>query len=282
MSSPFPLRPQGDLDLGHVITTAGIDLDAVIAVRHTYNTDGLAGPQDLTPEKVLMYTRRQGFRKFPAQPPEHWLVFVTDGGLRSRFFGTYENRGEVQTERTDAFRCFDLHPSNLLASLRNRLVIEWSRDAVNWVKTGRAAAQFRLLEIADPAEVPFPGFDKVVIDFPTLVDVGESSRYRSWQAALASVQGIYLITDSRTGKHYVGKADGAERLLGRWSAYARTGHGGNVALVDLIGADPGHGNDFRFSILRVFGPDTPKADVDAAEDHYKRALMTREFGYNRN
>jgi hypothetical protein len=188
----------------------------------------------------------------------------------------------VQAERTDTFRCFDLRPSDLLDSLRGRLVIDWSRDAVNWVKTGAAAAQFRLLEIADPAEVPFPGFDKVVIDFPTLIDVVESSRYRSWQAALASVQGIYLIADSRTGKHYVGKADGTERVLGRWSTYARTGHGGNVALTDLAGIDPGHVHDFWFSILRVFGPDTPKGDVDAAEDHYKRALMTREFGYNRN
>ena len=34
---------------------------------------------------------------------------------------------------------------------------------------------------------------------------------------------------------YVGKADGLERILGRWTAYARGGHGGNIALRDLAG-----------------------------------------------
>jgi hypothetical protein len=41
------------------------------------------------------------------------------------------------------------------------------------------------------------------------------------------VQGIYLITDSSNGKQYVGKADGTERILGRWKNYASDGHGGN-------------------------------------------------------
>ena len=43
-----------------------------------------------------------------------------------------------------------------------------------------------------------------------------------------------------------------------------------------------HARHFVFSILRVFGPSTSSSEVDAAESHYKRALMTREFGLNRN
>ena len=62
---------------------------------------------------------------------------------------------------------------------------------------------------------------------------------------------------------------GGERILGRWSAYARDGHGGNVALRDLAGLDPTH---FQFSIQRVFGPSVPTAEVDVAEAHFKRAL----------
>jgi hypothetical protein len=44
------------------------------------------------------------------------------------------------------------------------------------------------------------------------------------------VQDIYLITDSSIGKNHVGKADGNERILGRWKNYASDGHGGNRAL----------------------------------------------------
>ena len=96
------------------------------------------------------------------------------------------------------------------------------------------------------------------------------------------MQGFYLIADARTGKHYVGKADGGERILGRWSQYAKDGHGGNVALRALAGADAEHAQQFVFSLLRVFGPDSPKPSVDEAEAHFKRALLSREFGYHLN
>ena len=75
-------------------------------------------------------------------------------------------------------------------------------------------------------------------------------------------------------------------------SYARDGHGGNLALRELafpsVGSENGamvktdHARHFVFSILRVFGPSTSSSEVDAAESHYKRALMTREFGLNRN
>jgi hypothetical protein len=77
---------------------------------------------------------------------------------------------------------------------------------------------------------PFPGYDRVLIRRAEFQAVIDDSRFAAWRTALGSVQGIYLITDKITGKHYVGKADGGERILGRWMTYARDGHGGNVAL----------------------------------------------------
>jgi hypothetical protein len=64
--------------------------------------------------------------------------------------------------------------------------------------------------------------------------------------------------------------------------YARDGHGENLALRELKGVDAEHSRHFQWSILRVFGPPTPMAEVDSAEAHYKRALLTRQFGLNRN
>lgn len=147
------------------------------------------------------------------------------------------------------------------------------------------------MEIADRDKVPFPGFDNVLLSYHKLCEMVGDSRYADWQAALSEVQGIYLITDSTNGKQYVGKADGAERILGRWTAYARDGHGGNVALRQLaydsavgeaIRTGKDHARHFVFSLLRVFGPSTPSSEVDSAESHYKDALMTRKFGLNRN
>jgi len=90
------------------------------------------------------------------------------------------------------------------------------------------------------------------------------------------VKGIYLITDTRDGRHYVGKADGAHSILQRWAAYAANGHGGNV---ELRSVDPA---TFRLSLLRVFDPASPTFDIDRAEGHFKHALDTRRHGLNRN
>lgn len=170
----------------------------------------------------------------------------------------------------------------MFAALADRLVIEWTKDTVNWAKTGDQATGMTVVEISDPSSVPFPGFDSLLVSFDELQAVITDDRYGQWQTALRSVQGIYLIADTSTGRLYVGKADGVERFLGRWSEYARNGHGGNVALRELAAADARHRQHFQFSILQVFSPSAPAAKVDAAEAHFKRALLTRQFGMNLN
>lgn len=272
----------GELSLRHVLSAVGLDPSNVMILRHTYNAGGLATPADVTPAKVLEYVRRQGIgNKLGRTPPFIWLNFMTDGGRRSRFFTAYENHGEVEAEREADNRYFDLRPSDALAALKNRLVIEWSKDAVNWAKRADRS-DFPVIEITDPEVVPFPGFDYVLATHHELQAVITDSRYAPWRVALGAVQGIYLISDTSTGKLYVGKADGRERILGRWAAYARDGHGGNVALRELAEVDISHRQHFVFSILRVFGPSTPASEVDQAEAHFKRALLTRQYGLNRN
>ena len=276
----------GDLTLGHILGAAGVSACEVLAIRHTYRTlVGFGTTAEATPANLLAYTRHQDLRasKIPQEPAVTWLIFMADGARRSRFVCAYENGGEVGAERTADSRFFDLHESELLSSLRKRLVIDWPKDTINWAKRGESAASFPVVEIADPNAVPFPGFDRVLVPYGELLDIVTDSRYSAWQAALSAVQGIYLIADSTTGKLYVGKADGRERILGRWSSYARDGHGGNVALRDLAAVDPRHAHHFVFSILRVFGPSAIASEVDEAENHYKRALLTRHpLGMNWN
>lgn len=58
--------------------------------------------------------------------------------------------------------------------------------------------------------------------------------------------------------------------------------GGNVALRELAEVDATHRRHVVFSILRVFGPTATTAEVDAAEAHCTRALLTRQYGLDRN
>lgn len=295
-------RSSMSLTLAHVLAGIGaghepsIELNDIHVIRHSFRPNdeaALRGPEDLTTEKVLAYTREQDIspRRFPAQPGRLWVIFIADGKNRSRLWGAFENHGEQVDQRTESCRYFDLRPSDFLATLRDRLVIDWDNPR-SWHRSGGAVstARMQVLEIADRDKVPFPGFDGVLLTFHQLQELVDDSRYTDWRIALAEVQGIYLITDTSNGKQYVGKADGSERILGRWMSYARDGHGGNVALRELafesVGGTQGtkthHARHFLFSLLRVFGPSTPSSEVNAAESHYKAALMTRKFGLNRN
>ncbi len=274
---------EGHLTLGNILDTTGVEPSNILLLRHTYTATGLTGPADLTPSKILEYVRWQGrTNKIGKTPPSIWLNFIAAGGRRSRFLGAYENHGEVMEDRTEVRRSFDLRPSSFLAAFQNRLVVEWSNDAVNWAKRAEQGAGFAVREIADPQVKQFPGFDQLLLPFDELQSVIEDPLYDSWRQVLSSVQGIYLIADTSTGQLYVGKADGNERILGRWSSYAKTGHGGNVAMRELDALDMSHRRHFQFSILRIFSPGTSTAEIDGAEAHFKRAFLTRQFGLNRN
>lgn len=267
------------LVLGDILAVAGLDPADALVIRHTPSE---TLPRDATPDQVLAYTRDQFVygSKIGANPPGTWLLFWSDGGLRSRFYGAYDNAGELLELRTDTQRFFDLTPSRALASLRNRLVVEWTSGARNWAAKGTRAVGMPVIEIADA--LAFPGFDAVLVTNQELRELVTDARYERWRAALASVQGIYLIADRRTGQLYVGQASGESGLLGRWRNYALTGHGGNRDLVALLDGDAIRARELQYSILRVFGLGTSPDEINAAEEHYKRALLSRAFGLNGN
>ncbi|WP_181034275.1 GIY-YIG nuclease family protein [Arthrobacter sp. GMC3] len=245
---------------------------------------GPNGPADLIQAALLAFVREQAVKgsKFPQNPARIWLNFTAVGGNHCRFNGAYENHGEITAERTATERYYNLVPSPYLASFKDRLVIDWTGGTIIWVRAGGAAVGFTATEVADAQAPAFPGFDELILSFSDLQTVIEDSRYESWRQILKSVQGIYLISDTKSGKLYVGKADGSERIMGRWSAYAKTGRGGNVAPRELNEVDMSYRNHFQFSILRVFSPGASTTEIDAAENHYKRALLSRQFGLNRN
>lgn len=268
------------LTLESILRSAGIDPADAQVIRHAYvreheNSSHQGIHADSTNEEILEYTRRQSAntRRFPSSPPRLWVVFIREGGDRARLWSVLENRGQASND--GEVRWFDLVESEHMADLRNRLVIRW-KSPRTWRINATTAAGYPVMEIADAEPVPFPGFDRLVLDHSELQAVMREHRYASWRTALASVAGVYLITDTRDGRHYVGKADGAESIRQRWSAYAANGHGGNVELRNL---DPA---TFRFSLLRVFDPATPTREIDAAENHFKATLDSRRHGLNRN
>ena len=133
----------------------------------------------------------------------------------------------------------------------------------------------------------FPGYKNIDLPYETLktIIMNSNKGNKEWKDAL-SIKGIYLITDTKTGKKYVGKADGERGIWQRWKSYIRNGHGGDVALRDLMERKNGISyaeKYYRFTLLEpITGEEEPI--INERESYWKRVLMTRDekFGHNRN
>ncbi|MFR0568997.1 GIY-YIG nuclease family protein [Bifidobacterium apri] len=174
-----------------------------------------------------------------------------------------------------------------LSPLYGRLVVKYhSTFQQPVVFANTVMKDLEVLEILpDPfLEDPFPGYDRVRLDYPHLQRILDRQP-RDWVAALEHQKGVYVITDMATGKLYVGSATAKEgMLLKRWSDYVANGHGGDVALIEVIntlGMDYVREN-FQYSLLENYNARVDDHVILERESWWKDTLDSRKHGYNRN
>jgi hypothetical protein len=157
-------------------------------------------------------------------------------------------------------------------SLRGRVIAQWVSTR------GRFQTKdLELFEVLPPGnQVRFPGYQDVVLTWAELQDIFATPRlHRDWKVALSSSAGIYRIVDHRKGGGiYIGAAYGVDGIWGRWSNYARTGHGGNKMLIPL---DPSY---FQWSIVRTLSGSMSEKEVIHVERIEMRKHGSRAVGLN--
>lgn len=130
----------------------------------------------------------------------------------------------------------------------------------------------------------FPGYDKVRLSYQQLESIIKHGK-RDWIAALENQKAVYLITDKKNGKMYVGSATSRNgMLLQRWRSYIENGHGSNKELKELLnkeGFDYIKAN-FYYSILENYNAKVDDLVILDRESWWKEILQTRSFGYNNN
>lgn len=130
----------------------------------------------------------------------------------------------------------------------------------------------------------FPGYDNVQLSYKELANIIKRNKI-DWVNALINQKAIYLITDLRNGKQYVGSAYGDNgMLLQRWKNYVANGHGDNKLLEQIVLE---HNFDyikenFQYSILENFNSTTNKDFILSRESWWKNTLGSRAFGLNAN
>lgn len=128
----------------------------------------------------------------------------------------------------------------------------------------------------------FPGYENVLLDFNYLKLIIEKEE-STWKTALQITKGIYLISDKTTGKLYVGSVSGNDAFWSRWKEYCNNGHGGNARIKELINKiGYSYTQYFQISILETLPKTAKTNEIIQRENHWKRVLLTRDFGYNDN
>ena len=214
------------------------------------------------------------------------LSLIHLGGTRWLFGGVFTvlgvKQGNIHNPNGYEYETKELDG---LGHLTGRAVVEFTKTfRASYLRGEKYANELLVAAIRDQRLTvgDFPGFNDVLLSHTMLRTVVRES-HPSWHAALSNVSGVYVITENTTGKQYVGSAYGGVGIWQRWSAYAKTGHGGNKELRQLLdskGTD--HMHAFQFSILEVCDLNSSKEDIIGRESHWKTVLRTREFGLNSN
>ena len=161
-----------------------------------------------------------------------------------------------------------------------RLIVKFKNKAQTMIRNAESAMDDCYISQILPDTFDndfFPGYEKVNISWDEMNRVLEKD---NWKTALQNQKGVYLMTDISNGKMYVGSAYGENMILGRWRAYVKNGHGGNVGLRRLT-FDHIKQN-FKYSILDIYKSTTDDQTIIERESWWKEILQSRQFGYNEN
>lgn len=130
----------------------------------------------------------------------------------------------------------------------------------------------------------FEGYDKVNLPYSRLKDVFDGKIMPTYHEALCKITGVYCLTDTCTGKLYIGSATGTEGVWQRWGNYLASKHGGNVKLRKLYEkeGDAYFEQYFTFTLLEYFGLSYDPDRIKEREQYWKKCLDTIAHGYNDN
>jgi hypothetical protein len=140
-------------------------------------------------------------------------------------------------------------------------------------------------EVREPGRslTPFEDFLEFGLSYGQLRNLfAYPEAHQEWRAQLSAVAGIYLILAEDTGDLYVGSATAEEGIWGRWKQYAKSGHGGNTKLRNLLRTDRRFPKGFRFSLLQMLPKTLARDRLLEYEGRYERKLGTRAVGLNMN
>ncbi|KLN62176.1 hypothetical protein WH96_01180 [Kiloniella spongiae] len=248
-----------------------------LAVRDNYGQDPLDIYLAGGFEKWQSWQSKRNFNR------EHIVSLIQLTETNSWLFaGAYRSVSCIWN--TDHFD-YKTQPIEQLNEYSGRLKIDFNRPGrQSYLKAERWVDSLCLKEML-PKKMTvreFSGYSTTKLSKAHL-DIIIQQQINSWYSSLSNVSGVYLITDLKTGKLYVGSATGEEGIWQRWTDYSKNGHGTNTDLIKILND---HGSDyasnFQYTILEIADTHMTSKEIKNRETYWKEVLGSREFGYNAN
>lgn len=273
------------MHLSSIFKEYGIDIDSTKLVRHPLNKEDIAEIY----EKNLLEDYQASQSKNCFDNCKYIASFVGTNGTEALFFGLYEIKGSISgpcvkqkmpsdypyPDHFDENHIYyEMEKLDILKDLEKKLVIQWGKSTLSWFQWANNDKE--IISIMDRSIIEFPGYDELIVPYSDLGEILNevNSEYSKWRDALKNVNGIYLICDTKHNKQYIGSTYNGEGILGRWSNYYRTKHGGDEGLKDHLKKHPDAYLDFQFSILKILPNLISPAEAIKIENLYKNKLCT--------
>lgn len=274
------------ITIQELLFNRGLDKQARIKlVRHKDSRIDLYTTYRTKREMFLRYQQQQSKEVFNGV--DYIVSFIGEEGLLSRFVGVYKvlrcrqlPKAQVSVNKNLYSFEYDLEESFKFDDLKERVIVKWS-NAISWHQWIKN--EMEVIEIHPGLHYKqFTDYSDFILNFKELKEI-VTNGYNDWRRMLSGVKGIYLISDTNTGKLYVGSAYGEEGIWGRWNSYISTnGHGGNKQLKELVLKKDDYAENFQFSILMIL-PKTITSDQAIEKERlFKNKLGTNSFGLNSN
>lgn len=234
-------------------------------------------------DAFMTYQSEQLVKKF--KNVDYIVSFIGEESTSSRFVGVYKNNGILQMlpdYKGESLARFDIHEISGFELLKERVIIDWN-NPVQWLQHYNAMPVIRIDRGLMENNLPvFVRYEDVMLNYTQLKTIINSNN-PEWKSRLESCNCIYLILDKSNGKQYVGSTYNTKGIWGRWSEYAKTGHGNDVELKKCIDSDPKYAEkNFQWCILETLPIKILQDQAIERESLYKRKLGTRIYGYSKN
>jgi hypothetical protein len=275
------------IKIQELLYNRGLDVNSKAKlIRHKDSSVDLYNMYITENEKFLIYQSQQGKDVFKGV--EFIVSFIGEEGTLSRFIGVYKILNSTKLPKKEKSIdggvyefLYEMKEVNGFEDLKERVIIDWGKGAIRWDQWINNDKE--IVEIEPGLHYKqFTDYFDFILNFKELQEIIKN-QYKDWKKMLSVTKGIYLISDTKTGKLYVGSAYGEEGIWGRWSTYVSSnGTGGNVSLDELISEENTYANNFQFSILMLLPSTVTQEQVVKKEKLFKDKLGTNSFGLNNN